>query len=186
MHKDGSAVRPRWEPGLAMPVALAALAGVGAGWWAPPALFPGWALAALMLGAAGRWRGLALALVMAVTAQGVFSAKAAELPLGLLREDLAVEGRLESVSREGELTRLTLRVEGCRPLAAGRLPCDAPGRVRLSYYDAPPMRPGERWALTVRLRPPAGFTNPGTFDYGAWLWREGIHATGYVRRDPPP
>ncbi|TFH85161.1 DNA internalization-related competence protein ComEC/Rec2 [Billgrantia azerbaijanica] len=171
---------------MALPLALAALAGVGLGWLAPPGLVTLWGLVVLALAAAGRWRALALAAVAAATAHGVLAARAAELPLGLLREDLAVVGRLEAVSPEGAVTRLTLRVERCRPLAAERLPCDDLGRVRLSHYDAPPMRSGERWALTVRLRPPGGFANPGTFDYRAWLWREGIHATGYVRHEPPP
>lgn len=177
----------RWATlGMAMPLALAALAGVGLGWWAPPGLVTGWGLAVLALAAAGRWRPLALVAVMAATAHGVLAARAAELPLGLLREDLAVTGRLEAVSADGAVTRSMLRVEACHPLATKRLPCDTLRRVRLSHYDAPPMQPGERWALTVRLRPPSGFANPGTFDYRAWLWREGIHATGYVRRDPPP
>ncbi len=48
------------------------------------------------------------------------------------------------------------------------------------------MLKGERWALAVRLRPPGGLANPGTFDYRAWLWREGIQATGYVRDAPAP
>ncbi len=186
MHKDACASEPVWETGMAMPLALAALSGVGLGWLAPPGLAIGWALAVLMMAAAGRWRCLFLALAMATTAHGVLSARAAELPQGLLGDDLAVEGRLETVSRESELTRLTLHVDSCRPLVAERPSCDSLGRIRLNHYAAPPMQPGERWALTVRLRPPSGFANPGTFDYRAWLWREGIHATGYVRRDPAP
>ncbi|SDI76675.1 DNA internalization-related competence protein ComEC/Rec2 [Billgrantia gudaonensis] len=184
MHRDACAAGPVPKIGMAMPLALAALSGVGLGWLAPPGLVGGWALAVLMLVAARRWHCLLLLLVMATTAHDVLSARAAELPAGLLGDDLAVEGRLETVSREQELTRLTVRVDACRPLAADRPACDSLRRVRLSHYAAPPMQPGERWALTVRLRPPSGFANPGTFDYRAWLWREGIQATGYVRRDP--
>jgi len=44
------------------------------------------------------------------------------------------------------------------------------------------MVPGERWRLRVRLKPPHGFSNPGGFDYEGWLLRQGIGATGYVRR----
>ena len=64
------------------------------------------------------------------------------------------------------------------PLDAGRLP----GRVRLSWYEAevtPAL--GECWRLGVRLRRPRGFANPGAFDYAAWLYAQGIGATGYVR-----
>ncbi|MGE0082766.1 MAG: ComEC/Rec2 family competence protein, partial [Thiohalomonadaceae bacterium] len=56
------------------------------------------------------------------------------------------------------------------------------GRLRLAWYDEPPaISPGERWHLTVRLKRPHGMANPGAFDYEAWLFQEGIRATGYVR-----
>ncbi|WP_235588953.1 ComEC/Rec2 family competence protein [Halomonas chromatireducens] len=171
---------------MALPAALAAMAGVGLGWWAPQGLVELWCLALLLLLARGNWRGLGVVLLVALTAGQVLLAKGGDLPLGLLRVDLALEGRLESVEEEDHLTRLLVRVEECRPLADEGLPCDRLRRVRLSHYQAPEMSPGERWALTVRLRPPGGFANPGAFDYGAWLWREGIQATGYVRREPPP
>ncbi len=169
-----------------MPLALAALVGTGLGWWAPLGLVESWALALLYSLASKRWRMAGLAMVVAVTATQVLLAKGGELPAGLLRADLALEGRLETVEDEGRLTRLLVRLNDCRPLEADRLPCHRLRRVRLSLYEAPPMQPGERWALTVRLRPPAGFANPGTFDYRAWLWREGIQATGYVRDEPAP
>jgi competence protein ComEC len=60
---------------------------------------------------------------------------------------------------------------------------DAPKRVRLSWYQDPPSRlkVGDRWQLTVRLKRPRGFMNPGGFDYEGWLFRQGFRATGYVR-----
>jgi competence protein ComEC len=51
------------------------------------------------------------------------------------------------------------------------------------------MRPGERWALRVRLKAPHGAMNPHGFDYELWLWEQGLGATGYVRtsaQDPAP
>ena len=66
----------------------------------------------------------------------------------------------------------------------------APGRVLLSWYngltpeefqEVLPVRAGERWRLTVRLRQPHGNANPHGFDYEAWLLERGIGATGYVR-----
>src|SRR6266853_4451099 len=44
-----------------------------------------------------------------------------------------------------------------------------------------PVRAGERWRFTVRLRRPHGGANPHGFDYEAWLLERGIRATGYVR-----
>ncbi|MCE8032366.1 DNA internalization-related competence protein ComEC/Rec2 [Billgrantia tianxiuensis] len=169
---------------MAMPLALAALVGVGLGHWVPAALFEGWALCLLFLLGRGQWRAAGLAVAIFFTSSQVLLAKGAVLPDGLLRADLFLTGRIESVEDEGRLSRLMVRVESCRPLDLARLPCDALRRVRLSFFQAPEIQAGERWAMTVRLRPPAGFANPGTFDYGAWLWREGIQATGYVRSEP--
>lgn len=56
-----------------------------------------------------------------------------------------------------------------------------PPVVRVSWFD-PPHLPatGEVWELELRLRRPRGNSNPGVYDYEAWLFREKIHATGYV------
>ena len=56
-----------------------------------------------------------------------------------------------------------------------------PRRVRASWFE-PPVVPmlGEVWELELRLRRPRGSTNPGVFDYETWLFREKVHATGYV------
>jgi len=55
-------------------------------------------------------------------------------------------------------------------------------RLRLSWYKtAPELHVGQRWQLLVRLKRPHGFSNPGGFDYEAWLFQHGIDATGYVR-----
>jgi competence protein ComEC len=69
-----------------------------------------------------------------------------------------------------------------------------PSRVMLSWYqgrrddeqfERRPVRPGERWRFTVRLKRPHGNANPGGFDYEAWLLERNIRATGYVRPNPP-
>lgn len=56
------------------------------------------------------------------------------------------------------------------------------GRVRLSWYgEVPPLKAGQAWRFTIRLKRPHGFLNPGGFDYEAWLYGRRIGATGYVR-----
>jgi competence protein ComEC len=69
---------------------------------------------------------------------------------------------------------LSMTVE---PLADPRLP----PRSRVSWFE-PPVVPaiGEVWELELRLRRPRGNANPGVFDVETWLFRERIHATGYV------
>jgi len=61
-----------------------------------------------------------------------------------------------------------------------------PGKLLLSWYSrkehkTPSVHVGERWRLQVRLKRPHGFSNPGGFDYEAWLFQQGIRAKGYVR-----
>lgn len=46
---------------------------------------------------------------------------------------------------------------------------------------AEPVRPGERWRLTVRLKRPHGNANPFAFDYEAWLLERGLRASGTIR-----
>jgi competence protein ComEC len=68
-----------------------------------------------------------------------------------------------------------------------------PAHINLSWYQGRrdgesferlPVRPGERWRFTVRLKRPHGNANPGVFDYEAWLLERNIRATGYIRPDP--
>ena len=67
-----------------------------------------------------------------------------------------------------------------------------PAHISLAWYrgnkgedeDASalvPVRAGERWQFTVRLKRPHGNMNPHGFDYEGWLLERGIRATGYVR-----
>ncbi|MBI5791857.1 MAG: DNA internalization-related competence protein ComEC/Rec2 [Rhodocyclales bacterium] len=71
-------------------------------------------------------------------------------------------------------------------------PPGVPPHVSLAWYrgrdDAGdeasplvPVRAGERWRFTVRLKRPHGNLNPQGFDYEAWLFERDIRATGYVR-----
>jgi len=57
-----------------------------------------------------------------------------------------------------------------------------PRKLRLAWYrHAPPdLQPGQLWRLSVRMRSPHSFMDPGAFDYSAWLLQKGIVATGYV------
>ena len=54
-------------------------------------------------------------------------------------------------------------------------------KLRLSWRQAMPLKPGDVWQLSLRLKRPRGFVNPGGFDYQAWLLHQGIYATGYVK-----
>ena len=62
-----------------------------------------------------------------------------------------------------------------------------PSKIRLNWYYPPKnVKAGQAWELTVRLKKPHGRSNPGGFDYEAWLFSNHIGATGYVRPKPMP
>ncbi len=102
------------------------------------------------------------------------------LPPALEGRDLTVTGVVASIPAPvGEGLRFVFEVERMRLGPREAVP---PGRIRLSWYgQAPDLVVGERWRLTVRLKRPRGLSNPGGFDYEAWLFQRGIRATGYVR-----
>ena len=56
-----------------------------------------------------------------------------------------------------------------------------PRKVILNYYGDATIVPGQHWQFAVRLNRPHGFSNPGGFDYEAWLFQQGVSARGYVR-----
>jgi competence protein ComEC len=58
------------------------------------------------------------------------------------------------------------------------------GRVRITAYDfEPSVASGDVVRLhRLRLRRPSGFRNPGAFDYGRYLARRGIYATGSISK----
>ena len=58
----------------------------------------------------------------------------------------------------------------------------AGARLRLSWYGAEAApAPGSVWRLTVRLRRPRGWRNPGGSDYEGRMFARRIVATGYVK-----
>ena len=79
----------------------------------------------------------------------------------------------------GPQTQVDLEAETIEPWpsCAGALP----RRLRLSWYDAPAVIPGEQWQLRVKLRSVRGFQNPVGFDYEAWSLAAGIDGGGSVR-----
>lgn len=98
-------------------------------------------------------------------------------------EDLLITGQVDGLVDQGRRSvRFNFNVENVQyqgePLAGFK-----PQRLRLSWYHTEQsVLPGQRWQLQLRLKPPHGMLNPGGFDYEKWLFQQGIHATGYVRK----
>lgn len=58
----------------------------------------------------------------------------------------------------------------------------ASGLIHLSWYNhPPPLRVGQQWQLTVKLKKPRNFQNPGSFDFVNALAKKHIFWSGYVR-----
>jgi competence protein ComEC len=140
----------------------------------------------------------AVALVLASAGLGFgWAAAAAKLALAdrLAPEfegrDVTLTGVVASLPQPFERgVRFELAVEDAVTAGPAPVAFRAPGRILLSWYngltpeefqEVLPVRPGERWRLTVRLRLPHGNANPHGFDYEAWLLERGVGATGYVR-----
>jgi len=105
-----------------------------------------------------------------------------ELPASLEGRDITVTGIVSSVpARRQHSTRFEMELDG---LVGRHMQATFPRHVLLSWYHKPPrLQVGDRWRLTVRLKRPHGFANPGGFDYESWLFQRHIRATGYVRMD---
>lgn len=95
---------------------------------------------------------------------------------GLEGKDLLLEGwvvSLPSANQRGQRFDFDTQIRG------------TVYRVRLNDYESASVPPnaGEQWRLRVKLKLPHGLANPGGFDYERYLFRQGISATGYIKRD---
>lgn len=64
---------------------------------------------------------------------------------------------------------------------------DLPRRIRVHWWgEAPAVGAGERWRLTLKLRPVRGLANPGGYDFERQALVEGIGAIGQVQTVPAP
>ena len=161
-------------------VAAGLLAGICALLLAPAlpdvaAVLAGGAGAALAAWRSRRWEILAFAAGFALAWYDAGQRLDERLDQRLEGETLEIRGVVASVPQ--------LRADGIRFRLATRPEPGLPPLVELTWYE-PEWRPraAERVALEVRLRRPRGFANPGSADLEARMLREGIGATGYVRR----
>ncbi len=104
------------------------------------------------------------------------------LPESLAGQDITITGTIASLPRYNDRSLRFLFNPDRYPDPNPDL--TLPEQLRLSWYRPFPeteLRSGQRWQLTVRLKPPHGSINWQGFDYEGWLFQKNIGATGYVR-----
>jgi len=105
-----------------------------------------------------------------------------QLPENLAAQDVVVEGIVVDLPQENSRRQLfTLKVQLAHSLYESIPFENFPHKINFSSYGDIRVKSGELWRLTVKLKRPRGFVNPGGFDYQASLLRRGIGATGYIR-----
>ncbi|CAD6513848.1 hypothetical protein LMG28727_00776 [Paraburkholderia kirstenboschensis] len=113
---------------------------------------------------------------------------AASLPVAWEGRDIEVTGYIKGLpTRDDKGVRFLFDVESADALAvesAPREPVRFPHVVQLTWIadeaPPPPLEPGERWRLRVRLKRPHGNANFGVRDAEAALLARNVRATGYV------
>ncbi|MEQ6305899.1 DNA internalization-related competence protein ComEC/Rec2 [Delftia acidovorans] len=123
-----------------------------------------------------------------------FAGQALSAPLE--GRDLRIVGVVASLPQNmAQGMRWRMEVEQARIVGSEEVLAPFPALIELSWYAPrgqqsrgvamlPDLRPGQRWALTVRLKRPHGARNPHGFDYELWQWEQGVQATGHVREQP--
>lgn len=150
---------------------------------------PAWALLLLpvLLVALRYPRALALAFLIAGVAWASWRAGLIlqeQLSPELEGRDIVVEGNIAELPQPTEYgTRFVFDVKQAR---VDTTAVTVPRRIRLSADHDVDVHVGETWRFTVRLKRPHGLQNPGGFDYEAYLFRQRLRATGYVRAQPTP
>jgi competence protein ComEC len=105
-----------------------------------------------------------------------------QLPESLTAQDIIVEGVVIGLPQENSRRQLfTLKVQQANWPNDSTSFENFPNKINLSSYGDIRVKSGELWRLTVKLKRPRGFVNPGGFDYQASLLRHGVGATGYIR-----
>jgi competence protein ComEC len=163
-----------WMPALPTPAALLCLVALGL----PALLF-----------CRGHWQWLFCGLLLGTlwgTAWG-YTLLDLRLPVALEGVLVRVSGRiidppqLRRFSHGGERRRFSFQADSviCPP-AIQFCPVQL-HKLLLSYYGEQPLRAGQRWQFSVRLKRPWGLANPGSFNFQGWLAQRRFAATGYVR-----
>jgi len=101
----------------------------------------------------------------------------------LVGKDIVVEGQVMDLPEEDNRRQLfSLAVTNAYSNDQDKSKyTDFPSKINLSSYGDLRVKTGEHWRLSVKLKRPRGFVNPGGYDYQVSLLRRGVGAVGYVK-----
>lgn len=123
------------------------------------------------------WWLLALSLGVILGAHAVWQVRAGWLDPALELQPAQVDVRVVGLPEVGERGTAWFAQVVTPPHGLQHFP----QRLRLHWYKSPPpLNPGELWRVKLRLKRPHGSVNGVGLDYEAWLFRQGVQATGTV------
>lgn len=100
----------------------------------------------------------------------------ARLPAELDQQTVVIQGRIAGLP-EPTATGWRFQLAEAHSVETGAaLPF-----IRAHWYAGEPVMQGEHWQFEARLRRPRGMSNPGAFDYEAWLYAQGVGALASIR-----
>lgn len=102
-----------------------------------------------------------------------------------LAQRLAAQYDGRVITLEGQIAALPEQTDTGWRFQLGSVQVSDGGEVlpdlRMHWWGGEPVAAGEFWRFETRLRRPRGMSNPGTFDYEAWLYASGTGGLGSVR-----
>jgi len=122
-----------------------------------------------------------------ITRDGVYAENLSGTGSAITRDGVYAEnlsGTGSAITRDGVYAE---NLSGAGEASVTEPERQLPSKLRLSwYYPDQPIKAGQQWVFTVKLKRVHGTMNPGGFDYERWLFTEGVGAAGYVRPSPKP
>lgn len=113
-------------------------------------------------------------------------AQQAVLPESLLNYPVLIEGNVLSLQVFPAYQRAVVQIHSCHPLASSNASCAMVQRVQLALPSSLTIAEGERWQMSVRLKPPHGMANPYQWDTVWRLRRQGIGGIGSLLTHSSP
>lgn len=97
------------------------------------------------------------------------------LPLALDNQRVSITGRVAGLPEPGEQNWRFQLTDAYLTDSATPLPA-----LRVNWFRGEAVATGEWWQFEATLRRPRGMSNPGGFDYEAWLFAQGIGALASI------